>query len=140
MYTKLFLDDDTDKKGTVEPIEVIADGEMGDYHCPTGEMIKYDRGRDTYPVKVSNENDESIHRGATVLLLRKKLEKSRSLGGNWGAGTINKTIESGSTEKLTSEIYNPDIDDPKTPSKFRVIVYDPYYLADPDFTGESEEE
>lgn len=139
MYTKLFLDDDTDKKATVEPIEITADGTLGDYSCPTGEMIKFDDTWDTYPVEVTNENEEPIHEGATVLLLRKKLEKSRSLGANWGAGKISKTIDKDSTERLDNEIYNPDIDDPKTPNKFKVIVYDPYYLADPDFHGDSEE-
>ncbi|MBQ9015853.1 MAG: protein kinase [Firmicutes bacterium] len=140
MYTKLILDQGTkSKQGKIKPVEIVADGTLGDYSCPTGRLIEHNETADTYPVKVSNDNDEPIHAGATVLLLRKNLSGANSLGANWGAGTIDKEIGD-ATKKLKNEIYNPDIDDPKTPDQFDVIVYDPYYLADPDFPADSEEE
>ena len=140
MYTKLYLDNSTRKKDRmkVSPVEIVAEGPLGDYELPTGRMTDFNKDADMYQVTVENDNDEPIHSGAAVLLLRKRLVNAKDLDGKWGGGLITKEIDEG-TETLNDIIYNPDIPGSKASDSFDIIVYDPYYLADPDYPDNSEE-
>ena len=142
MYTKLHLDNDTETKGSKARLgveDVVAEGSLGDYKIPGGEMMRWNKGADVYPVKVRNDNEEPIHSGAAVLLLRKRLASADSFSNKWGAGLLTTGINGDTEQKQPDIIYNPGINGTKESNAYEVRVFDPYYLADPDFPDNAEE-
>lgn len=127
MYSKIHVPNNTpgQSQGKLRIAKVKATGNPDGFRPATGTIGSLNSSSDTYPVTIDNRTDLTLHRETSTVIAVER--DTSSLGGAWGAGSLNGDIASGETQSVGQAIYNPGFNS-FDPSKFDVFVIDTEYL------------